>query len=106
MLVLELDLHPQGWFLLSLLGGTLQVKTHDGMNSLRFRYKLHILYTRVWRHEISCRHNFMSVLRTGMKFYAGLKNMCNHQFLFHAGMKEKNRHIMSQKYDSQSVFVI
>ena len=48
----------------------------------------------------------MSVLRTGMKFHAGLKNTCNHQFLFHAGMKEKNVRIMSRKYDSQSVFVI
>ena len=48
----------------------------------------------------------MSVLRTGMKFHAGLKNMCNRQFLFHAGMKEKDVRIMSRKYDSESVFVI
>ena len=41
-----------------------------------------------------------------MKFHAGLKNTCNHQFLFHASMKEKNVRIMSWKYDSQSVFVI
>ena len=45
----------------------------------------------------------MSVL---IKFHAGLKNMCNHQFLFYAGMKEKNVCIMSRMYDSQSVFVI
>ena len=81
-------------------------ETRAGMNSFRSPYKPRILHTRVWRHEISCRHNFMLVLKTGMKFHAGLKNMCNHQFLFHAGMKEKNVPIMSPKYDSQSVFVL
>ena len=64
-------------------------ETRAGMNSFWSPCKPHILYTRVWQHEISCWHNFMSVLRTCMKF--------------HAGMKEKNVHIMSRKYDSQSV---
>ena len=81
-------------------------ETHASMNSFRSHYKPSILYTRVWRNENSCWHNFMSVLRTGMKFHAGLKNTCKHQFLFHAGMREKNVRIMKRKYDSQSVFVI
>ena len=94
----------KGYFYLS--ENSWRHETRVGINSFRSPYKPHILYARVWRHEISCRHNFMLVLRTGMKYHAGLKNMCTQQFLFHAGLKEKNVRIMSRKYDSQSVFVI